>query len=103
MISNTVVGKRVDQDVQILAVKHEPGNECREIFHREGHLIHRDRMRPDWLIMPVSDPSTRKTLADRRPQLLGDAPGTRSIIKVRVITLDYGRIGEPPNHAHLLL
>src|SRR5215471_17496533 len=73
-----------------------------EILDREGDLIHCDRMRSHPLIMPAADPGARKAFAYRRPQPLGNRPGFRSVIEMRVITLDHGGIRECLSHAYLL-
>ena len=74
MVGDAVAAERVHQDVQPFAVEHQPGHQPRELLACEGHLIHRDRMRSDRLVVPTSEPSL-EAVADRRAQAFRDRPG----------------------------
>jgi hypothetical protein len=88
MIGDAVICERVNEDVQVLAVEHQPRDETCEFLNCEGHLVHRDGMRSDRLVMPASDPGLRETLTDGLPQPFGYRPGLGSVVKVGVIALD---------------
>src|SRR5439155_17812138 len=54
VVGDAVIGERMHQDVQTLTIEHQPRNQGRKLLRREGHLIHRDGMRSDRLVMPAS-------------------------------------------------
>jgi hypothetical protein len=75
VIRDTVVGERVHENIEPLAVQHQPRYQTGKILNREGHLIHRYRMRPDRFVVPAPDPSPREILADAGPQARRGRPG----------------------------
>jgi len=87
VVGDAVVGERMDKNIQPFAVQHQPRHQGREFFTRESHLIHRDRMRSDRLVVPTSELSA-KALTDRPAHTLGEASGLRMVIHVSVISLD---------------
>ena len=97
MVGDAVVGERMDKNIQPFAVQHQPRHQGREFFTRESHLIHRDRMRSDRLVVPTSELSA-KALTDRPAHTLGEASGLRMVIHVSVISLDPGKISKYPVH-----
>jgi hypothetical protein len=101
VIRDAVIGERVHEDIEPLAVQHQPRHQPREFFGREGHLIHSYRMRPDRFVVPAPDPNPREILADGGSQPLRGRPGLRRVIKVRVVSRDDAGIGEYLSQADL--
>src|SRR6266478_3678429 len=87
MVGDAVIGERMHQDVKTFAIEHQPRNQGRKLLRREGHLIHRDGMRSDRLVMPASEPSL-EALADPRAQATGHLSGLRRVIDMGMIALD---------------
>jgi hypothetical protein len=101
MVGDAVTGQRMHQDVETLAIEHQPGNEARELLRHKGHLIHRDGVRSHWLVVPTSEPRP-EALANFRAQALGHASGLQRVIDVGMISLDSAGISKSVGHVLLL-
>src|SRR5580704_4102182 len=55
VVIDHVVGQRVQQDVEPLAVEHQPRHDGRELLVPEDHLELRDRVRPDPVARKCAD------------------------------------------------
>jgi len=84
-----IAGFRVDEDVQPVAVGHQPRHHGREQLRLERDLVHRNRVRPHRLVVPAAH-ANRESLLDARAHGRRNGFRLRVVINVRVI-LDHAR------------
>src|SRR5271166_3699353 len=79
----------MNQNVEALAVQHQPRHDVLELLRLKDDAELRDRVRADRLVAEGSG-SDRETADDRVAQAFGCRPGGRVVIDMGVIAFEFG-------------
>src|SRR6266700_12557 len=88
MVDVVVAGQRMDENAVLAAIEHEPGHETRKILDGEGDLVHADRVRSDWPVMPISELCPRELRRDAPTNHGSVLARCRIVVEMGVVTSD---------------